>query len=152
MMVVQGSKEVESIALSIPRIEEDDLVSAGTVVFLVAVQEVACAQIRVDVANTIQKDIWPDKTIVNLIDMLHDFRVDILHELIAVGQVMENFRNLLRHLLILVQSISQQGRILAKGLPLHKTAKLLKDIKREDIDIIARTLDAFLDGGDLLPH
>lgn len=152
MVVVQCSEEVEGVPLSIPGIEKDNLIPAGTIVFLVAVQEIACTKVGIDIANPVKEDIRPDKAVIYLVDMLHDLGVDILHELVAVGQVMENLCDLLRHLLVLVQCIAQQGRVLAEGLSLHKTAKLLEDIEREDVDIVSGTLDALLDGGNLVTH
>ena len=53
MVVVQCAEEIKGVALSISGIEEDDLISAGTIVFLVAVQKVASAKIGVDVTNAI---------------------------------------------------------------------------------------------------
>ena len=81
MMVVQSSEEVEGVTFSIAGIEENNLISAGTVVFLVTVQEIACTKVRVDIANPVQEYIRPDKAVIYLVDVLHDLGMDILHEL-----------------------------------------------------------------------
>ena len=44
------------------------------------------------------------------------------------------------------------GRPLAEGLAVHETAELLENVQGEDVDVVAGTLDALLDGRNLLPH
>ena len=150
MVVIQSSEKVERVSFGISWIEKDNLVAAGPVVFLITVQEIARTEVWVDVADPVQEDIGTDEAIIDLIDVLHDFSVDILHELIAVGQVMQHLRDLVRHLLVLVEGVFQQGGVSSEGLVFHEVAKLLEDIEREDIHIVPGALDAFFDCGDLL--
>ena len=152
MVVIQGTEEIEGIPFGITGIEENYLVSTGPVVFLITVQEVAGTEIRIDISDTVQEDIRTDEAVIDLVDMLHDLAVDVLHELVTVGQVMQDLRYLVGHFLVLVKGVLQQGSILSERLSLHEAAKLLENIEREDIDIVPGTLDAFLDGSNLLTH
>ena len=152
MVVIQGAEEIEGIAFGIAGIEEDYLVSTGPVVFLITVQEVAGTEIRIDISDTVQEDIRTDESVIDFVDMLHDLAMDVLHELVAVGQVMQDLRYLVGHFLVLVEGVLQQGSIPSERLSLHEAAKLLENIKRKDIDIVPGTLDALLDGGNLLTH
>ena len=152
MVVVQRPDEIEGVALRIPGIEEDDLVAAGPVVFLVPVQEVAGPEIGIDVADPVQEDVGADETVIDLVHVIHDLGMDILHELVAVGEIVQHLGDLVRHLLVLVQGVVKQGSIFPEGLSLHEVAELLEDVQRQDIHVVAGPLDAFLDGGDLLTH
>ena len=82
MLVVEGSEEFERSSVGVTRIEEDDFVPTGAVVFLVAVQETARTEIGIDVADAIKEDIGTDEAVVNFADVLHDPVMDILHELV----------------------------------------------------------------------
>ena len=108
MVIVQRSEEVEGVALCVSGIEEDNLIPAGTVVFFVAIEEVAGAEIRIDVSNAIKEHVRANEAVVNLIHVLHNLGVDVLHELVTVGQVMQDFRNLVGHLFVFVQGVGQQ--------------------------------------------
>ena len=152
MVVIQGTEEIEGIPFGITGIEENYLVSTGPVVFLITVQEVAGTEIWVYIPDTVQEDIRTDEAVIDLVDMLHDLAVDVLHELVAVGQIVQDLSNLVGHFLVLVESVLQQGSILSERLSLHEAAKLLENIERKDIDIVPGTLDAFLDGSNLLTH
>ena len=152
MVVIQGTEEIEGIPFGITGIEENYLVSTGPVVFLITVQEVAGTEIRINISDTVQEDIRTDEAVIDFIDMLHDLAVDVLHELVAVGQIVQDLSNLVGHFLVFVESVLQQGSILSERLSLHEAAKLLENIERKDIDIVPGTLDALLDGGNLFTH
>ena len=152
MVVVKGPEELERAAVSFSGVEEYNLVPVRAVIFLIPIEETAGTQIRIDVADTVHEYIWADKAVVNLADMLHDPFVYVLHKLVGIGLLEKGGRHVGGHLLVFLEHMLEKRGPFSEGLFIHEQTELLEDVKGEDIDVVARALDALLYLGNLVLH
>ena len=152
MVVFQLGEETEGVAFLFSGIEEDNLVAESLVEFLVLVEQRACAQVRVHIADAVQENVRA-AVFVDLADVFHDTAVEMLHETLAVGFDNEGFFHSLCLLTFDAGIIIQTGGVLvAKRTALEVGAELLVDVQSQNIDIVDGAENLLLDVRYLLTH
>ena len=152
MVIFQLGEETEGVAFLFSGIEEDNLVAESLVEFLVLVEQRACAQVRVHIADAVQENVRA-AVFVDLADVFHDTAVEMLHETLAVGFDNEGFFNSLCLLALDACIIIQTGGVLvAKRTTLEVGAELLIDVQSQNIDIVDGAENLLLDVRYLLTH